>query len=158
MTKLGAAAELDVVTGSASEVPAQAGVRVHRGVTPQSPALVDLVHQADIFALPSHGDAFGLVVAEAMAAGLPVVATNVGAMPEMVTDGVTGYLVRPGDVRQLAQALSELVRSPSRRAAMGRAGQRVATEEHDAMRNNRAILTLLSEVSTCATRPLQRPA
>jgi glycosyltransferase involved in cell wall biosynthesis len=158
MQRLGEVAELDLVTGSEPALPAGACIRVHRGLKPQSPELLELFHQADIFALPSHGDCFPQAVAEAMASGLPVVATNVGAIPEMVQEGVTGYLVRRGDPRQLAQALGELVRSPSRRAAMGRAGQRMAVEEHDAMRNNRAILELLSEVSRCGRQSLRRPA
>ncbi len=158
MRRLGDGAELDVVTGSDAVLPAAAGVRVHRGLKPQSPELLDLFHQADIFALPSHGDCFPQAVAEAMACGLPVVATNVGAIPELVQEGVTGYLVRRGDPRQLAQALTELVRSPSRRAAMGRAGQQLAVEEHDAMRNNRAILDLLTQVSQRRAERLRRPA
>lgn len=158
MRRLGDSAELDIVTGSTPAVPAGAGIRVHRGLQPQSPELLDLYHQADIFALPSYGDCFPQAVAEAMACGLPVVATNVGAIPEMVQQDVTGYLVRRGDPRQLSQALAELVRSPARRAAMGRAGQRAAAEEHDAMRNNRAILGLLTEVSRCGRKKLRRPA
>jgi glycosyltransferase involved in cell wall biosynthesis len=158
MLRLGDSAELDLVTGSDPELPPGAPIRVHRGLKPQSPELLDLFQQADIFALPSHGDCFPQAVAEAMASGLPVVATNVGAIPEMVQEGVTGYLVPQGAPRQLAQALAELVRSPTRRAAMGRAGQRVAIEEHDAMRNNRAILGLLTEISQCGTRKLRRPA
>ncbi|MBO0703250.1 MAG: glycosyltransferase family 4 protein, partial [Candidatus Dormibacteraeota bacterium] len=98
---LGGTAELDVVTSRPPEVPTGAGVRVHCGLVPQSPALLELYQQADIFALPSHGDCLPQAVAEAMASGLPVVATAVGAIPEMVREGETGHLVRRGDVRQL---------------------------------------------------------
>lgn len=158
MAALHDTAELDIVTGSDPVVPPGTRIRVHRGVRPQSPELLDLYQQADIFALPSHGDCFPQAVAEAMASGLPVVATNVGAIPEMVQEGVTGHLVPRGEPRQLAQALSDLVRSPVRRAAMGRAGQCLAREEHDAMGNGGAILELLSRVSRCAGHALRRPA
>jgi len=158
MRRLGGAAELDIVTGSEAVVVPEGSIRVHRGLQPQSPRLLDLFQQADIFALPSHGDCFPQAVAEAMASGLPVVATNVGAIPELVRDGVTGHLVRRDDPRQLTEALLHLIQSPSLRAAMGRAGQRLAEEEHDAMRNNRLILGLLSEISRTTRRPLRRPA
>ncbi|MBO0707136.1 MAG: glycosyltransferase family 4 protein [Candidatus Dormibacteraeota bacterium] len=159
MVRLGDTAELDLVTGDDPTLPQGVPVRVHRGLRPQSPELLELFQQADIFALPSHGDCFPQAVAEAMASGLPVVATNVGAIPEMVQEGVTGYLVRRSDPRQLAQALTDLVGSPSRRAAMGRAGQRLARDEHDATRNNQAILDLLAQLSNGARqRQLRRPA
>lgn len=159
MVRLGQGVELDLVTGDDPSLPVGARIRVHQGLRPQSPELLDLFQQADIFALPSHGDCFPQAVAEAMASGLPVVATDVGAIPEMVQEGRTGYLVPPGDPRRLAQALSDLVGSPSRRAAMGRAGQLRAREGHDAMRNNHVILQLLAELAQGARqRQLRRPA
>lgn len=159
VVRLGESAETDLVTGDDPSLPPGARIRVHRGLRPQSPELLDLFQQADIFALPSHGDCFPQAVAEAMASGLPVVSTNVGAIPELVQEGVTGYLVQRGDRRRLAQALRELVGSPSRRTAMGRAGQRRAREAHDAMRNNQAILDLLAHLSHRGRqRQLRRPA
>lgn len=82
---------------------------------------------ADVFCLPSWWEAMPLSVLEAMAAGLPVVATDVGDVARLVTDGVTGRVVAPRDPHQLAQALRELLADPERRRAMGAAGrQRVA--------------------------------
>lgn len=141
---LGADVELDLVTSS--EVPAiPAGVRarIHRGLQPQSEALVALYRAADIFVLPSRGDCMPQAVTEALACGLPVVATRVGAIPEMVTDGVNGYLVRAHDPRALAGAIASLVRSPSRRHAMGRWSRVLAQQEFDAERNNRRIFSLM---------------
>jgi glycosyltransferase involved in cell wall biosynthesis len=63
------------------------------------------------------------VVLEACAAGVPVVATAVGGTPEIVEDGVTGYLVPPADPRRLAERLLELLRSPALRSRMGVAGR-----------------------------------
>ena len=72
--------------------------------------------------LPSLGEGFGLAALEAMAAGRPVIATDVAALPEVVTDGVTGLLVRP-QVDALADALVGLAGDADRRASMGRAGR-----------------------------------
>lgn len=82
--------------------------------------------QADLFVLPSRRESFGLVLAEAMACGLPVVATTAGAIPEVVEDGVTGVLVPPDDPEALASAVVSLLSNRPRMQAMGTAGaQRV---------------------------------
>jgi glycosyltransferase involved in cell wall biosynthesis len=73
-------------------------------------ALPSLYRNADVFVLPSKsGEGFGLVVLEAMASGLPVIATKSGGVIDLVADGVNGRLVPPNDARALARALSELV-------------------------------------------------
>jgi glycosyltransferase involved in cell wall biosynthesis len=69
--------------------------------------------------LPEFGEGFGLAALEAMAAGCPVVATPMGGLPDMVVDGVTGMLVAPGDVDQLAAALVGLAEDAPLRTAMG---------------------------------------
>jgi glycosyltransferase involved in cell wall biosynthesis len=93
-------------------------------------SFVDLVleyRSADIFCLPSCQEGFGIVLLEAMAAGLPVVASRTAAIPETVLDQQCGLLVEPGDVAGFATALDELLRSPTTRQRLGRAGlQRAA--------------------------------
>jgi glycosyltransferase involved in cell wall biosynthesis len=74
----------------------------------------------DVYVQPSRAEAFGMAAAEAMAAGLPVIASDVGGLPEVV--GEAGVLVPPGDPAALAAALVRLARDPAARAAMGRAG------------------------------------
>jgi sugar transferase (PEP-CTERM/EpsH1 system associated) len=82
----------------------------------------------DVFALPSLNEGISNTVLEAMATGLPVVATRVGGNPEVVDDGVTGLLVPARDVRALADALARYASAPELRAAHGAAGrQRVET-------------------------------
>jgi glycosyltransferase involved in cell wall biosynthesis len=82
--------------------------------------------QADIFVLPSRSEAFPLAILEAMLAGLPVVATDVGSVAEEVRDGETGLLVGKDDPEALANALRKLIEDPDLRAAMGRRGRQVA--------------------------------
>ncbi|MGH3005481.1 MAG: glycosyltransferase family 4 protein [Gaiellaceae bacterium] len=82
----------------------------------------------DLFALPSRGENLPVAVMEAMAAGLPVVATRVGGVPELVVDGETGLVVEPEDAPALARALESLAARPERRRALGQAGaQRIET-------------------------------
>jgi glycosyltransferase involved in cell wall biosynthesis len=78
--------------------------------------------QADLFVLPSRRESFGLVLAEAMACGLPVVATTAGAIPEVVEDGVTGVLVPPDDPEALAHAIGSLLSDPEKMKTMGAQG------------------------------------
>jgi len=74
------------------------------------------------------GEAFGLTIAEAMAAGRPVVGTRVGAVPELVEHGVTGLVVPPSDPAALATAISTLLADPPLRDAMGRSARRRVEE------------------------------
>lgn len=86
-----------------------------------------LMGALDVLVLPSHAEPFGTVLAEAMNAGTPVVATRVGGLPEVVEDGVTGRLVEPGDPAALAGAVREVL---ERRAAMGAAARERARRWH----------------------------
>lgn len=82
-----------------------------------------LLHASDLFALASYREGFGLAVAEAHAAGLPVVATRVGGVPEVVRDGETGFLVPAGDPKALAEAILAMLADRNRAKAMGQQGR-----------------------------------
>jgi glycosyltransferase involved in cell wall biosynthesis len=83
----------------------------------------DLMAAADLLVLPSVAEAFGLVLAEALFLGVPVVATRVGGIPEIVDDGQDGVLVPPADSAALAEATAALLRDPDRRHRLGAAGR-----------------------------------
>jgi glycosyltransferase involved in cell wall biosynthesis len=85
-----------------------------------------LLAEADVFALASSYEPLGIAAMEAMAAGLPVVASSVGGLRELVEDQVTGFLVSPGDERQLAARIVELLRDRERARTMGRRGREAA--------------------------------
>jgi sugar transferase (PEP-CTERM/EpsH1 system associated) len=88
----------------------------------------ELLACLDVFVLPSLGEGISNTVLEAMATGLPVIATRVGGNPELVEEGVTGLLVPAGDTAALAQATRELLDDPARCEQLGRvAAQRART-------------------------------
>lgn len=91
-----------------------------------------LLAAADVLVLPSWIEGLPLVVLEAMAAGVPVVATSVGGTPEAVVDGETGLLVPSRDVDALAGAIDALLSDPERAQRLGAAGRRRARERFDA--------------------------
>jgi len=77
----------------------------------------------DVFVLPSYREGTPRVITEAMASGLPIIATNIAGIPEQVKDGTNGFLIEPGDIEALASHLDELCSSAEHRAALGAASQ-----------------------------------
>jgi colanic acid/amylovoran biosynthesis glycosyltransferase len=106
--------------------------------------------RADVFAIPfvkgrdGSNDIIPNAVLEAMACGLPVVTTNITALPELVTDGESGFLVPPRDTEALAARIAELIESPYLRARMGSYGRRRAEERFDIERNVMAYVELFA--------------
>ena len=93
------------------------------------PQLAACYAACDMFALPSRGEGFGLVYLEAMACGKPVIGGAHGGAPEVIQDGVTGYLVQHGDAVQLATSIETLLANPEVAKEMGRRGkERVENE------------------------------
>ena len=136
------ACELDIVTREGVDIDGLHGVRVHHGLGPNAPELMKLYARADAFVFPTFGDVRPLAVMEAMASGLPVVSTRVGAIGEQVEDGVTGFLVPPGDHRIVAEAVLKLIADPDLRHGMGVAGRLAAERLFDAARNYQQVLAV----------------
>jgi glycosyltransferase involved in cell wall biosynthesis len=101
-----------------------------------------LLAGCDLFAHPTLSDAFPTVLLEAMAAGLPIVASNVGGVPEIVVPSETGLLVPPGDARKLTAAIADLLSSPQRARQLGERARLIARERFsiDAWLRNLAAL------------------
>ena len=116
---------------------------------------------ADVFCYPTLADAAPLVVLEALAAGLPVVTTTTGALPSIVEHGVTGFVVPPGDVDALADALREVICRPARRHEMSEAARRSFAERFTADAMRRRFEAALCRVAAgddppCARAPRRR--
>jgi len=105
----------------------------------------DWLERADVFAHSSRWEGFGIVLLEAMLAGLPVVATRVSAVPEVVAEGETGLLVEPGDDAALGRALALLVAEPPRARSLGEAGRARARSEFSVARMTERTIELYRE-------------
>lgn len=112
-------------TAVAAEAPAALELLGERTDVPE------LLTSADVFVLPSLSEGMPMSILEAMAAGLPVVASRVGGVPELVIESETGLLVEPGDEKALASALQRLLEDRELRERMGAAGRERVQREFD---------------------------
>ena len=112
---------------------------------------------ADVFCLPSFAEGLPVVLMEAMAMGLAVVATRITGTPELVEDGSSGLLVSPARGDELADALAELADSPERAESMGKAGREKVRAEFDLARSAQSLCELFLEASPPAPRGVRRP-
>jgi len=117
---------------------------VYNNFNANDPALIELYRQADIFALPTLAEAFGIALTEAMAMGLPVVTTRVGACAEIVEDGETGFLVEAGNVAELGQKLEELLSNTPLCQRMSVQAREKAVTRYDAVKNGQELLEVLA--------------
>ncbi len=106
----------------------------------------DWLTRADIFAHTSRWEGFGIVLLEAMQASLPIVATSVSAVPEIVVDGETGLLADAGDVDGVARALDELLADPERGRRLGFAGRARARSEFSVARMAERTIALYETI------------
>ncbi|RMF01498.1 MAG: glycosyltransferase family 1 protein [Chloroflexi bacterium] len=106
--------------------------------------------RASVFCLPTKVEPFGIVFVEAQNYGLPVVAARVGAVPDMVIDGETGYTVAPGDAEALAERLIDLLNDPTLCRAFGRAGAQLTAARYNwqrvGQRMRRVIVPALAKI------------
>lgn len=101
---------------------------------------------AAIAVLPSNSEGMPVSLMEAGACGLPIVATAVGGIPEMLAHGVSGLLIPPGDAAALASALEELLRDPAKRAAYGAAAREQALSRFSVMHQVDQLMAMWEEV------------
>jgi N-acetyl-alpha-D-glucosaminyl L-malate synthase BshA len=92
------------------------------------PNLEEVLGSLDLFLLPSETESFGMAALEALASEVPVIASNAGGLPEVVDEGVDGFLLRVGDVAAMAERALELLGDDELRRKFGRAGREVAVE------------------------------
>lgn len=93
--------------------------------------VADLLAHSDMLVLPSFAEGLPVVYMEALASRIPVVASRVAGVPELVEDGVTGYTVPPGDVDSLTDRMIHLMDDPAKARAMGEAGRNAVQAQHD---------------------------
>ncbi len=126
-------------------IPPEPGVRVFSDVRPGDRRLVTMLARSAVFAFPSEIDKSPYSVLEAMFAGLPVVSTPVGGIPEMVLDGETGILVPPGDDTAIGAAIERLLSDDGLRRRMGRAGHERAHRHFDARTTTATLIGTIAE-------------
>jgi glycosyltransferase involved in cell wall biosynthesis len=140
--------ELHLVTKE--RLPPEPGVFVYNNLEANSQPLKDLYHSCDIFALPTFGDTFAMVLSEAGASGMAIISTNVAAIPEFVRNGETGLVVPAGDSASLTLALRDLVTNPALRAALGEHATAHVSRYYDAPTNACRLLALLKTEANAA--------
>lgn len=149
---------LDVLVAALADVPGLRAVLAGAGPSAPAPAprvelpgfVADpapLLAGADLFVLPSAAENCPLALLQAMASGLPVVASRVGGIPEIVRDGTDGLLVPPGDPAALAAALKTLVADAGLRERMGNAARERAVEHYSLERCADGLLATYHRVA-----------
>lgn len=154
---LGGSGDIDGARALARELGVEDAVETPGWVAGEDKAA--LLRRAWVLALPSHWEALPMAVLEAMAAGVPVVASRVGAIPEAIAQGRGGLLVPPRDPRALAEALVEVLGDAALRKSLGRAARRRAADAYSAAVVVPRIEALWDEIASPAKRTTHaRPA
>jgi glycosyltransferase involved in cell wall biosynthesis len=108
------------------------------------------IESADVLLMCSSAEAFGRVTVEGMLAGKPIIGARCGATPELVQDGITGLLYRPGDPRDLASKIRCLQQNPAMAEQFGKRGQEWAKAAFSRERYGRELMGILNEVTSTA--------
>ena len=117
------------LTDSLRELAAELGISERTYFLGRCERVAELLSVSEICVLSSKAEGFSNSILEYMAAGRPVVATNVGGAAELIREGETGYLVPAGDAEMMAARLIDLLRDPNRSRMMGEAGKRIVEEQ-----------------------------
>lgn len=123
-------------------------IHVYNRLSPNDPALVALYRQAQLFVLPTRADCYSLAGIEALAAGLPILLSDVGGTTDIVRDGETGYLLPPGEKDAVIERMEFLMSSPERLVTMGRAARRDAEQRFDGEKNVGHVVNRIRQALT----------
>ena len=116
--------------------------------------VAELLSEADMLVLPSFAEGLPVVLMEALASRIPVIATPVAGVSELIRDGETGLLVPPGDIDGLAKALDRLLGDPELCRRLGEAGRAAVLERHDVAREAERLLALFLVGAAAAPKTL----
>jgi len=158
-------ARLTIVGDGSSRAGAEARAR-ELGVTAavtfagfrSQPEVARMLEEADLLVLPSFAEGVPVVLMEAMASHIPVIASRVAGVQELVEDGVTGFTVPPGDVATLAERIGRILSDPEAARAMGAAGRQVVEREFDIARESAWLAEILRGNARGRLRPGDPPA
>lgn len=131
----------------AERLTRELGVEEHVTFLGKQSALPEILSIADIFLLPSQQESFGLSALEAMSCSVPVIATNIGGIPEVVKHDETGFIAELGDVQRMARYCIDLLQNPKKLAAFRTQSRRRAVELFDIAK----IVPLYEEVYETVT-------
>lgn len=120
-----------LVLGDEGEREVNGNSHIHFALTTERDQIIAAYRAADVYLHAAAAENFPTTVLEAMACGVPVVATRTGGIPEQVIDQKTGRLVEPGDDSSMASAIQELLNDDELKAAYGAAGRKIAVESYD---------------------------
>jgi glycosyltransferase involved in cell wall biosynthesis len=133
---------VDIVTEQPlDDVPPN--VHVHTKFRPNEPGLLELAREADLLLLPTRADMSPWVVSEAKAAGVPVLSTRVGAIPELVRDGVDGWLVAPEEYEPFAARLEAVLADRQQIREFGARARADAVERLDSVKNAQRLIAFM---------------
>jgi len=118
-------------------------VAVHRDLSPMDHRLCELFRQSDLFLYPTLADCSSIVVQEAAACAVPSIASQVGGVSDLIENGVSGWLVPPGDFGGFATILDQLVANGEKRLCAGRAARRKACAEFDFPKISESIVATM---------------
>jgi glycosyltransferase involved in cell wall biosynthesis len=118
------------------------------GIRRDDEGVFSVINQATVVVMPSHFEAFGLVALEAMRMGRPVIASNVGGLPEIVSDKVNGLLVPPGNAELFCSSMFDLLENPKKTIEMGREARSWAMENYLLEENVNEYEKLFSECNS----------
>ena len=124
----GRAGEYDKIIANITEKDIQSRIEVYKEKSHSE--LTPFYESADVFLLPSYFEGLPYTILEAMAHGLPVIATNVGAIPEVIEEGINGFLINPGDIDDLTKKIETLITNKALIEEIGKNNRRKIADKY----------------------------